>query len=136
MSGKAINITPVTIHKYHIVLDTCDCFTCSFKEFLPFNAAMYYYSSFKAFGVVRPAWVNFPEPLIFHYSWCELFVNTIRNWFPTACLLMLLSLLLLRASLVWIPKKVSWAFISQWSFYRTESYVSGTRQMPPLKFEC
>lgn len=36
-------------NKYHLVLDTCDCFTCSFTEFLPFNSAMYYYSSFKAF---------------------------------------------------------------------------------------
>jgi hypothetical protein len=36
-------------HKYYIVLDMRDCYTCSFKEFLPFTSAMYYFSCFKAF---------------------------------------------------------------------------------------
>ncbi len=32
------------------VLDTTDSFTCSFKEFIPFCAALYYYSSYKNFN--------------------------------------------------------------------------------------
>jgi hypothetical protein len=42
------------IHKYFLVLDTRDCYTCSFKEFLPFTSAMYYFSCFKAFKSACP----------------------------------------------------------------------------------
>lgn len=49
MSGKAQNSKSSIITRYHTVLDTRDCFTCSFTEFLPFTSALYYYSSFKAF---------------------------------------------------------------------------------------
>jgi hypothetical protein len=49
MPGKAKNIVSSPITHYRLVLDSSDSFTCSFKEFLPFNAGMYYYSSFKAF---------------------------------------------------------------------------------------
>jgi hypothetical protein len=55
MSGKRINIVSYAVCKYHLVLDTRDCYTCSFTEFLPFNSAMYYYSSFKAFKTNTPA---------------------------------------------------------------------------------
>ncbi|MES2893342.1 MAG: hypothetical protein V4725_15060 [Bacteroidota bacterium] len=50
MSPRAITPYFNYNHQHVLVLDTRDCFTCSFKEFLPFNAAMYYYSSFKAFA--------------------------------------------------------------------------------------
>jgi len=46
MPGNTVN---------YFVVDSCDCFTCSFTEFLPFNSGMYYYSSFKAFKTITPA---------------------------------------------------------------------------------
>ena len=52
MPAKALHITFPEGNRYVLVLDTRNCFTCSFKEFLPFNAAMYYYSSFKAFSAI------------------------------------------------------------------------------------
>jgi hypothetical protein len=54
MPGKKLHISS-TINEYFIILDTCDCFTCSFKEFLPFNSGMYYYSSCKVFKAITPA---------------------------------------------------------------------------------
>lgn len=49
MTGTHFHITHTTINKYLPVPDTRDCYTCSFKEFLPFNAKMYYFSTFKDF---------------------------------------------------------------------------------------
>jgi hypothetical protein len=43
------------LHEYVILLDTRDCYTCSFTEFLPFAAAMYYFSTFKAFKALSMA---------------------------------------------------------------------------------
>jgi hypothetical protein len=54
MPGKQ-KIKSTIITRHVVVLDTRDCFTCSFTEFLPFNSAMYYYSSFKAFKALNPA---------------------------------------------------------------------------------
>lgn len=55
MPGKTHdNFSSFCINQYPVV-DTRDCYTCSFKEFLPFNSGMYYYSSFKAFKTITPA---------------------------------------------------------------------------------
>jgi hypothetical protein len=37
------------VREYFLLRDTRDCYTCSFTEFLPFAAAIYYFSTFKAF---------------------------------------------------------------------------------------
>jgi hypothetical protein len=55
MTGTYSDIKSTTINKHLPVLNTRDCYTCSFKEFLPFNAEMYYYSTFKAFGTIISA---------------------------------------------------------------------------------
>jgi hypothetical protein len=55
MSGKTQHINISEVNEYRIVLDTRDCFTCSFTEFLPFTSALYYFSSFKAFKTITPA---------------------------------------------------------------------------------
>ena len=56
MAGEITHIHTETNQEYYLVLDTRDCFTCSFTEFLPFNSAMYYYSSFKAFNTLTPSY--------------------------------------------------------------------------------
>jgi hypothetical protein len=51
MPGITIYINSKIKSKYLPVLNTQDCYTCSFTEFLPFNSEMYYFSSFKAFEI-------------------------------------------------------------------------------------
>jgi len=55
MTGIHLHITNKAISKYLPVLDTRDCYTCSFTEFLPFNSKMYYFSTFKAFESITSA---------------------------------------------------------------------------------
>lgn len=55
MPGVTTNIVSSKTITHYLVLDTRDCFTCSFTEFLPFNAGMYHYSSFKAFKSITSA---------------------------------------------------------------------------------
>lgn len=38
-----------------LLLDTRDCYTCSFTEFYPFCTSLYYFSNFKDFNTVAPA---------------------------------------------------------------------------------
>ncbi|MEO5889055.1 MAG: hypothetical protein ABIQ31_02325 [Ferruginibacter sp.] len=47
ISSKNIGYSILTNHV--LVLDTSDCFTCSFTEFLPFTSELYYFSSYKDF---------------------------------------------------------------------------------------
>ncbi|HZG25856.1 MAG TPA: hypothetical protein VEZ17_14805 [Chitinophagaceae bacterium] len=42
--------TRLFMGKYDILLDATDCFTCSFREFLPFSQDLFYFSSFKDFN--------------------------------------------------------------------------------------
>ena len=56
MPGKALHTIAVKHFEYVIIVDACDCFTCSFTEFLPFHSAMYYYSSYKDFKTILPSW--------------------------------------------------------------------------------
>ena len=39
----------------HMVIDTTDSYTCSFTEFFPFCAALYYFSNFKDFNTLGRA---------------------------------------------------------------------------------
>lgn len=39
----------------YLVLDTRDCFTCSFTEFSPFCPELYYFSTFKDFNTLTQA---------------------------------------------------------------------------------
>ncbi len=46
----------VSLHNsYVLLLDSRDCYTCSFTEFLPFASDLYYYSSLKEFHGVGVA---------------------------------------------------------------------------------
>jgi hypothetical protein len=42
-------------HARFVVLDTRDCYTCSFTEFFPFCLKLYYFSNFKDFNTLAPA---------------------------------------------------------------------------------
>lgn len=55
MRGISIQKKSSKISKPLPVLDTRDCYTCSFTEFLPFAADLYYFSSLKAFKTITPA---------------------------------------------------------------------------------
>ena len=54
MTGAIINIE-ITPAVKHIILDTRDCFTCSFTEFFPSCTQLYYFSNFKDFNRLAQA---------------------------------------------------------------------------------
>ena len=55
MSACSFIVKPTSTNKYFLILNTQDCFTCSFTEFLPFTSALYYFSTFKAFKQMSAA---------------------------------------------------------------------------------
>ena len=54
MAGSIRNRSLKT-HIRQIILDTKDCCTCSFTEFVPFCLKLYYFSNFKDFNTPAQA---------------------------------------------------------------------------------
>ena len=54
MAGIITNID-FGVQKKHILLDMTNSYTCSFTEFFPFCARLYYFSNFKDFNTLPQA---------------------------------------------------------------------------------
>lgn len=54
MTGIRFHTISTTYSRY-TVLDMSDCYTCSFTEFSPFCPKLYYFSNFKDFNTLAPA---------------------------------------------------------------------------------